>query len=630
MNKLVNLIRFSFAVVTVCLCGSLLSAPYFITGEVIYLENQETIETAGDITVDETIDETAEETVDETEANTLDNSEEASTENSQELEVSEEAVFDPMSAQVVITYETTNEEGDTEEVELVAQEFTEGRFFFRESTTEPLDLTITVTKSEDEQITSSAVLEPGRNLRFAYVVGNDSYPYDRLVLVGQSLSKEQDSKATIVGDLSDTNVDLSRATAYVYGRTTDDEGEMVLVMSPTVLLHEDRFQIEVGTDKPMAVNVVIYSVEHDFSAVVDAVIEPGNTVTVNSTERNGRSLFYAEGGERHTKLISNWQKSDKYLDSTAKYQIAYEQWHASEELNEISEDTEVEHDSTEEAQIDETEKETQDEVVEVADIELAEGCEHVEAPKVADTATMYPWREAYDVMNDMKHAMLEHLALTSEDPINALLALDIGAFGYGRDQERALEVYDKVLASYEEETSVPKWIMKSYEDQKDRVEIVRNAKAIVVGQKAPTFTLADRDGNEYTLSVVLAQQDTVLVDFWASWCGPCIASFPHLKEMHKAFAAEGFEIVGISIDSEMDDWLEALDEHDLPWMNVGEILGDDTLSAGSVGHTYGIQAIPTTIWIDSEGCIIGKNLSYDSLEEALVDRYGEITETDES
>ena len=59
---------------------------------------------------------------------------------------------------------------------------------------------------------------------------------------------------------------------------------------------------------------------------------------------------------------------------------------------------------------------------------------------------MYPWREAYDVMNDMKHEMLEHLALTSEDPINALLALDIGAFGYGRDQERALEVYDKVLA----------------------------------------------------------------------------------------------------------------------------------------------------------------------------------------
>lgn len=630
MNKLVNLIRFSFAVVAVCLCGSLLSAPYFIIGEVIYLENRETIETTVDTTVDETIDEKTEETVDKTEADILDSSEEASAENSQELEVSEEAVFDPMSAQVVITYETTNEEGETEEVELVAQEFTEGRFFFRDSTTESLELTITVSKSEDEPITSSAVLEPGRNLRFAYVVGNDSYPFDRLVLVGQSLSKDQDNKANIVGDLSDANVDLSRAIAYVYGRTTDDEGEMVSVFTPTVLLHEDRFQIEVGTEKPTAVIVAIYSMEQEFSAVVDAVIEPGNTVTVNSTDRNGRSLLYAEGGERHTKLISSWQKSDKYLDSIATYQIAYEQWRAAEELSEIAEDAEVEDDLTEEAQIAEPEEETQDAVVEVAEIELAEGCEHVEAPEVANTATMYPWREAYDVMNNMKSEMLEHLALTSEDPINALLALDIGAFGYGRDQERALEVYDKVLASYEEETSVPNWITKSYEDQKDRVEIVRNAKAIVVGQKAPTFTLPDREGDEYTLSVVLAQQDTVLVDFWASWCGPCIASFPHLKEMHKAFAAEGFEIVGISIDSEMDDWLEALDEHDLPWMNVGEILGDNTLSAGSVGHTYGIQAIPTTIWIDSEGCIIGKNLSYDSLEEALVDRYGEISETDES
>lgn len=630
MNKLINLIRFSFAVVAVCLCGSLLSAPYFITGEVIYLENQETIETTVDTTVDETIDETMEETIDETESNTLDSSDEALVENSEELDVSEEVAFDPMSAQVVITYETTNEEGETEEIELVAQEFTEGRFFFRDSTTELLDLTITVSKSEDEQITSSAVLEPGRNLRFAYVVGNNSYPYDRLVLVGQSISNEKDNKATVVGDLSDASVDLSRATAHVYSRTIDDDGEIVSVFTPIVLLHEDRFQIEVGTERPMAVIVVVSSHEQEFTAAIDAVIEPGNTVTINSIERKGRSLLYAEGGERHTKLISSWQKSDKYLDAIASYQISFEQWRATEELRAIDEDAAKENDSTEEAQIAQTEEEQQDEVIEVAEIERAEGCEHVKAPKIASAATTYPWREAYDDMNNMKSEMLEHLALTSEDPINALLALDIGAFGYGRDQERALEVYDKVLASYEEETSVPNWITKSYEDQKDRVEIVRNAKAIVVGQKAPTFTLPDREGNEYTLSVVLAQQDTVLVDFWASWCGPCIASFPHLKEMHKAFAAEGFEIVGISIDSEMDDWLEALDEYDLPWMNVGEILGDNTLSVGSVGHTYGIQAIPTTIWIDSEGCIIGKNLSYDSLEEALVDRYGEITETDES
>ena len=619
MNSLRHLLTIVTGLLAVFVCGSVLSAPYMISGEVIYLENQKNVEMVEEVEEADIPETDTEEGADEEAPEAA-----ATTE-----EESEEIVFGPMSANVVITYEVTNDEEETEEVELVARNFNEGRFFFRENTTEPLELTISVAKNEEDTVSTTATLEPGKNLRFAYLVGSpDTYPVDRIVLVGQSVSaKEPAQKATVVADLSDANIDLSRAVAYVSGLTNDDEGEMVFVRSPEVMLHEDRFKIELAIDKPMAVFIGVSSEEQEYRSWLDAILEPGATVTLHSLEKSGKTLMYAEGGPRHAALVEVWQKSEEYQDATVGYEIAYDQWLAARELDDGSEPAEVDEEESDSAEM---EEEAQDETMTVAEVEFAEGCEHVDASNTANIGPSYSWRDDYDRMNDLKFEMLEHLAQTSEDNINALLALDLGAYGYGRDQEKTLEVYDRVMASYEGETAVPIWLQTAYDDKLNQVEIVNNAKAIVVGQKAPVFTLPDRDGNEYNLTVVLEQQDTVLVDFWASWCGPCIASFPHLKEMHKAFAAEGFEIVGISIDDEMDDWLEALDEHELPWMNVGEILGDDTLATGSVGHTYGIRAIPTTVWIDSEGCIIGKNLSYDSLESALVKRYGEISTEDET
>ena len=159
-----------------------------------------------------------------------------------------------------------------------------------------------------------------------------------------------------------------------------------------------------------------------------------------------------------------------------------------------------------------------------------------------------------------------------------------------------------------------------------RREQYRNDKQLVPGQRVPDFTLANRDGEQVNLSHVLGENDAVLIDFWASWCGPCIASFPILMELRAAYKHEGFEIVSISIDRTREDWLESSDEHELPWIDLGELESWH----GEVATMYGVHFIPKSYLIDSESCIVHKDLPTTLLEDVLISELGEVTVEDTS
>ncbi len=150
-----------------------------------------------------------------------------------------------------------------------------------------------------------------------------------------------------------------------------------------------------------------------------------------------------------------------------------------------------------------------------------------------------------------------------------------------------------------------------------RREQYRNDKQFIPGQKASDFTLADLNGNDVSLFDVLEEHDTVLVDFWNVSCGPCIASFPKLKELHAKYKQQGFEVVSISIDLVEEDWISGSKEHELPWINLGELGSFD----GEVATKYGVRFIPKSYLIDKAGCLLQKDLTTDLLEEVLVNRY---------
>ena len=100
-----------------------------------------------------------------------------------------------------------------------------------------------------------------------------------------------------------------------------------------------------------------------------------------------------------------------------------------------------------------------------------------------------------------------------------------------------------------------------------------------------------------------------LVDFWASWCGPCMEEVPHLKQAYDKFHGQGLEIYGVSLDNDNDKWLGAIREHGMGWVQVSDLNGFDNLAA----KDYAVQSIPSNFLIDAQGRIVAKNLRGEDL-----------------
>jgi peroxiredoxin len=118
---------------------------------------------------------------------------------------------------------------------------------------------------------------------------------------------------------------------------------------------------------------------------------------------------------------------------------------------------------------------------------------------------------------------------------------------------------------------------------------------LAVGKIAPEISLMDKDGNTVTLSSLKGK--VVLIDFWASWCGPCKAILPSVVKLYNKYKAQGLVVVGISVDTDRDAWLRTAKAYKLPYT----LLNDP---GSTTTNSYGVYAIPTCFLIDKTGTII--------------------------
>jgi peroxiredoxin len=137
------------------------------------------------------------------------------------------------------------------------------------------------------------------------------------------------------------------------------------------------------------------------------------------------------------------------------------------------------------------------------------------------------------------------------------------------------------------------------------------------GNLFPDFTAKDTEGKELTLSSYKGK--VVLIDFWATWCGPCMREMPNVIKAYEKYHAKGFEIIGISFDSKKEKLDKVIKAKNMTWRQYFDGKGWGNL----LGKQFGISSIPATYLIGKDGKIIATNLRGDALEKALAKAYGD-------
>lgn len=143
--------------------------------------------------------------------------------------------------------------------------------------------------------------------------------------------------------------------------------------------------------------------------------------------------------------------------------------------------------------------------------------------------------------------------------------------------------------------------------------MVARAEATKIGNEAPELILPTPDNKELALSSLRGK--VVLIDFWASWCGPCRKEMPNVKLVYQKYKDKGFEIYGVSLDKDRSAWLEAIEKDGLKWPQVSDL----KFWQSEAAQTYAVQSIPHTVLIGKDGKILASGLRGAELDAKLAE-----------
>lgn len=229
-----------------------------------------------------------------------------------------------------------------------------------------------------------------------------------------------------------------------------------------------------------------------------------------------------------------------------------------------------------------------------------------EANAAGDTAKAKALMEQVEEMYESTNTIQENFV--KEHPASYVTPIILSSIQYGKEPE----TLDSMINALDPKIQEVQMIV----EMKAQVE---KMKKVAVGQIAPDFTQNDPDGNPVKFSDIYSNNELTLLDFWASWCGPCRQENPNVVAVYNDFKDEGFTVFGVSLDRDKDAWLKGIEDDNLTWKHVSDLAYWNNEAA----NLYAVRSIPQSLLVDKTGKIIAKNKRGDELRETVKEFFAE-------
>ncbi len=253
----------------------------------------------------------------------------------------------------------------------------------------------------------------------------------------------------------------------------------------------------------------------------------------------------------------------------------------------------------------------------------------------AITATGTPANDGYTTWNELNSTLMERVFQTASDEERKAIFDDYAAksdslLNNNMDNNFGLYMLTNYINTWDGSKIIA--TLDEFSPEMQSTELAGEIRAVAqgrinseIGNAFTDITLPDAEGNNLSLSDYVGKGKWVLLDFWASWCSPCMQEVPSLREAYEMFRDKGLVIFGVSFDRTDEAWKKALEANEMTWINVSAV--DD--EEGTVGKAYAVNNIPANFLIGPDGTILYKNLFGEELISTLSDIFGAKEGTEE-